>query len=113
MRALFFTKIPCLLATLIISSCHLMIGTEHTKKTYIPGIKISQTFPIIDKTGKLLKYDTSVTNIYFYKDQVLYHSTYHFDSVVQKVLLKSETKDYFFVYSKGRKDGLLYDHYSS
>jgi hypothetical protein len=99
----------------VISSCLIAVFfscssvTNQEKKNDITGIKVTENFPILDPKGKLIRYDIYHTNIYYYKDLVLYKSDYGFDSVVNDITFKQERRDYYFVYRKGNNTGLLFD----
>lgn len=81
------------------------------KKNAVRAISVTQNFPIINNTGKLLGYDTSEhVNIYFYNNQVLYRDYYKWDSIVDNVLLKSEIRQSYFVFTKNASYGYFFDH---
>lgn len=75
----------------------------------ISGIRLSQKFPIINQTGKLLGYDHSYADVYYYRNQILYCIYYNWDSSAQNTLIKSEIRKAIFVFTKGNKLGYYYD----
>jgi hypothetical protein len=96
-----------ILSICLVLSC--LIGCVSKNNEAITGIKITENFPTIGTKGKLLGYDTFSTRIYYHKNQVLYHSAYHFDSADGGRLLTSGMRDYFFVYNKDNSFGLFFD----
>ncbi|MGG9962031.1 hypothetical protein [Ferruginibacter sp. SUN106] len=94
---------------LLIYSCS-STKIKKSESAAIRAVKISHNFPFIDKNGKLLRYDTgSNVNVYYLRDQVLYRDFYSWDSYVNDTLIKSEIRESFFVYSKGKTYGYFYD----
>ena len=94
-------------ALMFIFSCGSLM---HKKKDIIRAIRVSQNFPFIDSTGKLLGYDTTQNvNIYYYGDQVLYRDFYKWDTYVDGIRVKAEIRESFFVFTKGKTFGYLYD----
>jgi len=83
----------------------------HKGNDSIRGVKITENFPVINDKGNVMGYDTFSTNIYYYKNQVLYYSSYHFDSTSNDSLLTSETRYYYLVFTKGKTYGYQYDKY--
>ena len=98
-------KAPIILI-IAIYSCSFFSGKQENN---IRGFKITENFPLINDKGKVLRYDTFSTNIYYYKNQVLYYSSYHFDSTANDILITSEKRHYYFVYTKGKRYGYKYD----
>lgn len=78
----------------------------------IKGIKVFQTFPNVNEDGRLTKYDTFKTEIYYFKEKVLYMSSYKYSKIKSS---KQDVKDinYAFIYSKGEKYGYLLDKWKS
>ena len=101
-KSIFLFLFPLLFVAIIIAC--IPTGSHDIK-----GIKVTENFPVIDSNGKLIRYDTFSTRIYKYKNRVLYHGEYNFDSTVNGILLKSEKRDYFFVYKKSNLFGLFFD----
>lgn len=102
-----------ILLTLIISGCSSITIKDNDK---IRAIRVYENFPNIDKTGKLLGYDTFYTNIYYYRDQVLYNDFYHygplelyFEKFKNKNAAKPQIAQNFFVLTRGKTYGYFYD----
>jgi len=96
-----------LFLTFIVSSfiCNYDISTN--------GVKVSNRFPIIDRNGKLLGYDTSSVLIYCQDDNMAYKLSYHYDSTSKNELLLSEIRYHYFVYTKNRIFGYDFDRFKS
>lgn len=61
---------------------------------------------------KLIKYDSSQTKIFFYKEQRIYQKYYHWNEVdTAGNSLQYEFRSNFFVYSIGKSQGLFYDNH--
>lgn len=76
-------------------------------------LKMTNNFPIFefkDSIGKIIKYDTFETRVYWYKNQVLYQRSYMFEDLSRTDLNPHwQMKYYSFVYTKGAETGLFFD----
>jgi len=104
-----FNNLLFFLSTCILFSNSCVIKNVVVKE--ISGIKVSHTFPNMTMTGKVLDYDTLSTNIYFYKDLILYKPMYQFGSKLNGQTLETGVKTYYFVYKKNELFGFLFDDY--
>jgi hypothetical protein len=83
------------------------------KTSEITSEKVTQVLPNLDNENKLMSYDTSSVQMYFYKNLVLYELSYRFDSIVNNKTLISEDRTHYFVYEKGKTFGFDYDEHKS
>ena len=99
----------------IFIGCALITSCATLKKTrQINGISVYHNFPWINEKGKVEHYEDSIrTDIYYKGNQILYHSSADWDSIVNGTILKHEKRFYYFVFTKGKKYGYLYDKYKS
>jgi len=104
-------KTITIVTILFFSCCNLSSKKHKENQNEIKGIILTDNFPLIDKTGKLESYDTLVTKIYYYRDLTLYQLSYHYDSSVENVSLKSETRHHYFVHKNGDVYGYDYDEH--
>lgn len=102
-----------IISILYFSYCSSLTNRRIVKKYEITGIELTHNFPYIDNKGKLLKYDTITTRIYYYKDQTLYQLSYQFDSLYGNNLIKSEVRNHFFVHQRDKLYGYDYDKHKT
>ncbi len=89
-------------------------SSNHFKnKNLISGIKVSSSIPVFNNKGKQLKFDTSSSSVYFYNNQILYHSYYIQDCSINGVSILNEKRDYFFVYTQNEKYGYIFNKYKT
>jgi len=97
---------------MVIYSCG--FNNKHAKeKSQLRAIRVTQNFPYVNNQGKLLGYDSTSVNIYYFGDQVMYSDFYQWDSLVQGVSVKTEIRQNFFVFEKGKAHGFFYDKHKS
>jgi hypothetical protein len=99
---------------ILLISCSSVVKKEDKPTDPIKAVRISQNFPLIDEKGKLLGYDTSVVNIYYYKNQVLCKDFYFWNSTTVEyeydtITYRKGISESFFVYTSGNKYGLFFD----
>lgn len=105
-----------LLRLAIAVSIHLPACSQSKSNEFqIQGVKIRQLYPIIDNDGKVSKYDTEETEIYYSGDLVLYKLSYGFDSVnigTNETVL-SERRHHYFIVAADSMYGYDYDEHKS
>lgn len=104
---------------LIIEGCSASVAKKQAYN--IIGVSVSQRFPIIATTGKVMNIDTSTTKIYYYQNQILYEIEYSFfskpydldnpDTTYFGDLRNAETRYCYLVHTKGNKYGYLTDEH--
>lgn len=98
-----------------------MLQLHKKNNNTIIGACVTQAFPILATTGKIMNIDTNNIEIYYYKNQVMYvigerylpkvynlndpDTTYFGDT------RNAVTGYHYFVYTKGEKYGYLTDEY--
>jgi hypothetical protein len=82
---------------------------EQKNSDKLRAVEVCQNFPYISNDGSLSHYDTTVTRIYFFKDEVLvspsYTNRYFNNGKLNNVALIW----YYFLYKKGEVNGYLTD----
>ncbi|MBK7884726.1 MAG: hypothetical protein IPJ81_13795 [Chitinophagaceae bacterium] len=91
------------------SCCNSVLNKNDTYNNEIRCIQVKQVFPVIQKDGKVPKYDSNFVKIYYYKDMAMYHLGYHYSYTKNKVRLITEDRDHFFIHKKGEVFGYDYD----
>ena len=76
---------------------------------HIVCYEITQTFPLIKNTGKLIGYDTATVNVCYFKDLVLYELYYLYDSSDNQQI--REKRYHYFVYQHNDQEGIDFDNY--
>lgn len=99
-----------IVAVLIITafSCSMFFNSDN-KKSIIKGVKFTTKHPIFDTSWMVKDYDSISHFFYYYEDQVACNFSYHFDSTDNLGYSLSEIRHLYFIYTKGKKYGLLID----
>lgn len=99
----------------LIQACSVTVSKK--TETQLTGVRVSQDFPMIGHTGKVINLDTSTVEIYYYKNQILYKigvdyfpKVYNLndpDTAYFSDTRNLKTRYYYFIYSKGDKYGYI------
>ncbi len=116
-----FIKSNLLIMALVMQGCSAIVAKKQADN--IIGVSVSQSFPIIASTGKVMNIDTSTANIFYYQNQILYEIEYRFfskpydldnpDTTYFGDLRNAETRYCYLVYTKGNKYGYLTDDHKN